>query len=237
MHIFCNIIQLDIHIYNIIWLYNITIYIYIHIYICFGYMHNCVCMYRCRCTPCLIYSSALKLSVRKSTSLKSRHFEQLLKLFEQFGTPDKRRYLFLGGYMNKGPRSLDTTCLLFLYKAISGRPERILETSPILTFRVVSELFQRILLFSWPEYSEIQLFWQYDWIARFFSIIGATVTETSSGLLVGDSILYLRWYLGWYSAMTFRCAQPPTTFSLAGQLTPFHVLRGTAAGESIAAAQ
>ena len=83
----------------------------------------CVCMYRYRCTPCLIYSSALKLSVRKSTSLKSRHFEQLLKLFEQFGTPDKRRYLFLGGYVNKGPRSLDTTCLLFLYKAISGRPD------------------------------------------------------------------------------------------------------------------
>ncbi|CAL1163417.1 unnamed protein product [Cladocopium goreaui] len=52
------------------------------------------------------------------------HFEQLLKLFEQFGTPDKRRYLFLGGYVNKGPRSLDTTCLLFLYKA--QQPENLL---------------------------------------------------------------------------------------------------------------
>ena len=52
---------------------------------------------------------------------KSRHFEQLLKLFEQFGTPDKRRYLFLGGYVDNGPRSLDTICLLFLYKAISGQ--------------------------------------------------------------------------------------------------------------------
>lgn len=52
------------------------------------------------------------------------HFEQLLKLFEQFGSPDKRRYLFLGGYVDKGHRSLDTICLLFLYKA--QQPENLL---------------------------------------------------------------------------------------------------------------
>lgn len=156
-------------------------------------MHNCVCMYRYRCTPCLIHSSALKLSVRKSTSLKSRHFEQLLKLFEHFGTPDKRRYLFLGGYVNKGPRSLDTTCLLFLYKAISGRPERILETSPILTFWVVETEDSLVLM--------ARIFWNSGFLTVWLDCPVLQHhrchcdRDMYSGLLLGDSILYLRWYL------------------------------------------
>ena len=44
MHIFCNIIQLDIHIYNIIWLYNITIYIYPYIYALDTCTTVCVCI-------------------------------------------------------------------------------------------------------------------------------------------------------------------------------------------------
>ena len=49
-------------------------------------------------------------------ALRSRHFEELLQILEQLGTPEARRYLFLGGYVDKGSRSLDTISLLFLYK-------------------------------------------------------------------------------------------------------------------------
>ena len=92
--------------------------------ICRGYTGTTVCL--CVYVYVQMYSTCYTFTCPQAggTKLphpKSRHFEQLLKLFEQFGTPDKRRYLFLGGYVDNGPRSLDTICLLFLYKAISGQ--------------------------------------------------------------------------------------------------------------------
>ncbi|CAE7332118.1 ppp1cc-b [Symbiodinium sp. CCMP2456] len=46
------------------------------------------------------------------------HFDQLVKLLERCGSLPDTRYLFLGGYVGKGPpRSIDTMALLFVYKA------------------------------------------------------------------------------------------------------------------------
>lgn len=46
------------------------------------------------------------------------HFEQLVKLLERCGSLPDTCYLFLGGYVDKGPpRSIDTMALLFVYKA------------------------------------------------------------------------------------------------------------------------
>lgn len=60
----------------------------------------------------------LCLIILASLSDHPRHFDQMLKIFEQLGTPSKDRpYLFLGGYVDKGPRSVDAMALLFLYKA------------------------------------------------------------------------------------------------------------------------
>ena len=60
-----------------------------------------------------------------------RHFDQLLDIFQRFGVPGAdasplrtagpiHRYLFLGGYVDKGRRSLDAVSLLFLYKVRGG---------------------------------------------------------------------------------------------------------------------
>lgn len=47
-----------------------------------------------------------------------RHFDQLLQILDKMGHPsDTKRYLFLGGYVDRGPRSLDTVSLLFFFKA------------------------------------------------------------------------------------------------------------------------
>ena len=43
-------------------------------------------------------------------------FVQLLQLFERCGDLPETRYLFLGGYVDLGQRSLDTISLLFLHK-------------------------------------------------------------------------------------------------------------------------
>lgn len=44
-------------------------------------------------------------------------FDELKRIFQIGGTPDVgSRYLFLGDYVDRGPRQLETICLLFAYK-------------------------------------------------------------------------------------------------------------------------
>lgn len=43
-------------------------------------------------------------------------YEDLLRLFNCCGNPDKARFLFMGDYVDRGKQSLETICLLFLYK-------------------------------------------------------------------------------------------------------------------------
>ena len=41
---------------------------------------------------------------------------ELIRIFDKTGYPPETRYLFLGDYVNNGPRSVETICLLFCYK-------------------------------------------------------------------------------------------------------------------------
>lgn len=43
-------------------------------------------------------------------------FHDLLRLLNCCGHPDKARFLFMGDYVDRGKQSLETICLLFLYK-------------------------------------------------------------------------------------------------------------------------
>ena len=44
------------------------------------------------------------------------HVHDLIRIFDKTGHPPETRYLFLGDYVNNGPRSVETICLLFCYK-------------------------------------------------------------------------------------------------------------------------
>ncbi|KER33769.1 hypothetical protein T265_00446 [Opisthorchis viverrini] len=43
-------------------------------------------------------------------------YGHLVRLFNNYGHPPEQKYLFLGNYINQGPRSIETIALLFAYK-------------------------------------------------------------------------------------------------------------------------
>ena len=43
-------------------------------------------------------------------------FEDLLEIFKTIGDPCQRNYLFLGDYVDRGKKSLETICLMMCYK-------------------------------------------------------------------------------------------------------------------------
>jgi len=43
-------------------------------------------------------------------------FDELRRIFELGGMPSNKKYLFLGDYVDRGPKQLETICLLFAFK-------------------------------------------------------------------------------------------------------------------------
>lgn len=44
-------------------------------------------------------------------------FADLLRIFKRMGSPERCSYIFLGDYVDRGPRSLEVMCLLLAFKA------------------------------------------------------------------------------------------------------------------------
>lgn len=55
-------------------------------------------------------------SLSHSTGDVHGSFDELLKIFRLGGSPETTRYLFLGDYVDRGPKQLETICLLFAFK-------------------------------------------------------------------------------------------------------------------------
>ena len=47
------------------------------------------------------------------------NFQNLLQIFKNEGNPEKTKYLLLGDYVDRGPQSLETICLLFCLKILN----------------------------------------------------------------------------------------------------------------------